>query len=86
LCVDQLLQEHTSVAGGQIAIRFPGDNTAGENFAVPKDWEKHWHIDGLGDNNVTGRESFFGDVRNFTALVRGRAAVACAAALLDLVT
>jgi hypothetical protein len=66
---DQLLRENTSVSGGQIAIRFPGDNTSGNNFGVPKDWERHWHIDGLGDNKVNGRQSFFGDIRNFTALV-----------------
>ena len=67
--VDQLLQENTSVTGGQIAIRFPGDNTAGNDFEVPQNWENHWHIDGLGDHNVKGKQSFFGDIRNFTALV-----------------
>lgn len=78
---DQLLRENTSVTGGQVAIRFPGDNTtqarsnAGAGADVDNDmyppvgWEQHWHIDGLGDHNVKGKQSFFGDVRNFTALV-----------------
>mmetsp|Transcript_19964 Transcript_19964/g.33645 ORF Transcript_19964/g.33645 Transcript_19964/m.33645 type:complete len:338 (+) Transcript_19964:121-1134(+) len=67
--MDQLLSESTGVTGGQIAIRFPGDNTSGTDFKVPQHWERHWHIDGLGDNQVNGRQSLFGDIRNFTALV-----------------
>lgn len=67
--IDQLLKESTSVSGGQIAIRFPGDNTNGSNFQIPNGWESHWHIDGLGDHNVSRSRSFFGDIRNFTALV-----------------
>lgn len=69
LAADQLLQESTGVTGGQIAIRFPGDNTSGNDYQVPPHWERHWHIDGLGDNQVNGRQSLFGDIRNFTALV-----------------
>lgn len=79
---DQLLREDTSVGAGQVAIRFPGDNTTqgaggaarggtedSNYFQIPPGWEQHWHIDGLGDHKVKGRQSFFGDVRNFTALV-----------------
>lgn len=62
-----LIGQH-HVGGGQIALRFPGDNTADDNFSLPRGWEHHWHIDGLATNSKAGGTPF-GDINNFTALV-----------------
>jgi hypothetical protein len=54
--------------GGQIALRFPGDNT-GPDFELYEGWEKHWHIDGLCTPNSNNNSIPSGDIHNFTALV-----------------
>lgn len=61
-----LIGEH-DVGGGQIALRFPGDNTSDTNFNIPNGWERHWHIDGLATKERS--HTPFGDINNFTALV-----------------
>lgn len=66
--LETLIGPFTGGGGGQIALRFPGDN-AGPNFEVYPGWENHWHIDGLStpDSNLNSIPS--GDIHNFTALV-----------------
>jgi len=66
--LDMLLGSYHPVGGGQIALRFPGDNTVGHN-EVPPNWQDHWHIDGLGDHANKQKSSLYGDISNFTALV-----------------
>lgn len=66
--MNTLIGDYGPVGGGQIALRFPGDNT-GENYQIPPNWQYHWHIDGLGDYKDKQKSALFGDVNNFTALV-----------------
>jgi hypothetical protein len=66
--LETLIGQYTGGGGGQIALRFPGDNT-GPNFELHPGWENHWHIDGLSTPNSTQNSIPSGDIHNFTALV-----------------
>ena len=66
--LETLIGPFSGGGGGQIALRFPGDN-AGPNFEVYPGWENHWHIDGLSTPDSTQNSIPSGDIHNFTALV-----------------
>ena len=82
LVLSQLLggsPEHyrSRVGGGQIALRFPGDNCPDDvpngKGEVPQ-WHfegvrKAWHIDGLANDFLPGVTDHFGEIHNFDVLV-----------------
>jgi hypothetical protein len=67
--LETLIGPFSGGGGGQIALRFPGDN-CGPDFEINPDVFSHWHIDGLPNPKSTTQNGIpIGDISNFTALV-----------------